>query len=280
MIRRIASLIGRLAKSVLSATLYRPGSVARILFGPARGLKYVVYPGYGLSHLYGGWEPEVLAVLVGRLLPGGVVYDLGANYGLHTLLMARLVGPAGRVFAFEPIDRIRAELARNVSLNGFSQVEVVPLAVSDRCGPASMFGGAHDGAGLIDSVDRGNKQVDHTGTISAVVLTTLDAFVAAGHPPPAFIKMDIEGAEGSAVLGAKRVLAEHRPVLLIELHSPEQDVAVAVALGRLGYTLSRVSPPVPPITNLTVGWPHQNGVWGQILALPPQGGPRNGALPQ
>jgi FkbM family methyltransferase len=49
-----------------------------------------------------------------RLLkPGAIAYDLGANYGMHALLMARLVGPARRVFAFEPVNEVFRALSDN-----------------------------------------------------------------------------------------------------------------------------------------------------------------------
>ena len=83
---------------------------------------------------------------------------------------------------------------------------------------------------------------------------------------PSFIKMDIEGAEGDALEGAVRVLERHRPVLLIDLHSPEQDLRVGRVSGDADYRV-RTSDG-REVTDLGTPWPAPHGIWGQIIATP------------
>src|SRR5690242_11837947 len=97
-----------IAKSVLSRTIFRQGAVRTIIWGPGRGLCYRIFPGYGLSPLHGGWERDAQHLMVKYIHPGSVVYDIGANYGIHTLLMARLATRTGHVYAFEPMADIMA----------------------------------------------------------------------------------------------------------------------------------------------------------------------------
>lgn len=268
---------GRMGKPILSRTLYRPGRVARILFGPSRGMRYRVFPGFGLSHIYGGWEPDAQQIVIDHVLPGGVAYDVGANYGLYSLLMARIVTPAGRVYAFEPMPAIHTELMRNVQLNRFDHVECIRMAVSDRTGVGRFLIGHHEGAGHLTSGGRGATLPDQPDVSFDVEETTLHDFVRQGKRPPTFIKVDVEGSEASVLHGARPILGEHRPVLLIELHTPEQDVAVGRILQELEYVARRVERGAPPVEKLTTGWPDPRGLWGQILALPAEQSKYRGA---
>ena len=80
----------------------------------------------------GGWEKETLRVLRKELHPRDVVIEVGANVGAHTLLMASLVGPAGKVIAVEPTRFARTKLQNNLRLNpGLSNVTVVSAVVSN-----------------------------------------------------------------------------------------------------------------------------------------------------
>ena len=100
-----------------------------------------------------------------------------------------------------------------------------------------------------------------------VEVLSLDDFVFEGkHHPPDFIKVDVEGAEGKVLGGARRVLETYRPVLLIDLHNPEQDVAAGTTLMHLGYKTHRTTDDTI-ITNMSAGWPQADGIWGQIVAM-------------
>ena len=102
--------------------------------GPAQGLRFDPcgsLPGYAL----GTTEPEEQEALVSWLQSGQVFYDIGANVGFFAVLAARLVGPTGKVYAFEPFPQSTEAIRKNAALNGFEQiVEVWQGAVSDRSG--------------------------------------------------------------------------------------------------------------------------------------------------
>jgi FkbM family methyltransferase len=169
--------------------------------------------------------------------------DLGANIGYFTLLLARAVGPGGRVVAFEP-DPVNAELLRrNVADNGYAQAEVVQAAVAD-----------HDGSMMLwqDPANFGDHRVraaamDRPGVPVPVV--RLDGALPPGTRVD-FIKMDIQGAEQAALAGARRVLTENRDVVLAAEFWADgireyggDPRAMLHDLAELGFTLAILGEP-------------------------------------
>jgi FkbM family methyltransferase len=251
-------------KNIFSSLFWPVGSVRSIFWGPGRGLKYRIYGGYGLAPLYGGWEPDVQSIMVKYIRPDFVVYDVGANYGIHTLLLARLVQNSGCVFAFEPILHIFEALEENIGLNSFSNVICKQVAVGEKTGSETFIIGKHDGAGHLASA--GKNVLNAEGVLLEAV--SIDDFVYRyGNHPPNFIKVDVEGAESFVLSGAKKVLQEHRPLLLVELHNPEQDVAVGQILMQQNYLAYRIGED-KPVLELLTGWPDPNGLWGTFIAFP------------
>lgn len=257
--------LGRALKPILSRTIYRPGSVARILFGPAKGLRYTIFPGYGLSMIYGGWEPFVHSVMQKCVTSGGVVYDLGANYGIYSMFLARLVGPTGRVYAFEPMPAIMSQLKANIALNNLTNVDFVQLAVSDRIGTAEFRVGFHAGAGHLQSADQYHPI---SGEVIQVEQVTLDEFVRRSNQPPTFMKIDVEGAEGAVFAGAKQVLADYRPVIIVEIHSPDLGKAVSASLLAAKYNAWRIDSGKYESLNLGSIAAGGSELMGSLLALP------------
>jgi FkbM family methyltransferase len=193
---------------------------------------------------------------------GSVAYDIGANYGVHTLLMARLASSLGRVYAFEPVPEIMADLRENVRLNGFSNVICVELALGDRAGSADFARGEDDSSGHLMEPNS-----PHESDLT-VGVTTLDSFVLGeGHQAPSFVKLDVEGFESRVLSGGERMLRTYHPILLIDLHNPAEDVAVGQILLGLGYEALRTSDG-SKVRDLTKGRPEPDGLWGQVIAFP------------
>lgn len=197
--------------------------------------------GLGL-YRYGQCDPDV--ELVGRLLGrGDAVVDGGAHVGLFTLVAAARVGTEGRVLSFEPASATRTRLVRNVELNGFRNVEIVPAALSSEVGTAAFR--------VFDVVGSGLNHLgpvgEEGGQLETVAVTTLDAVLSdrkCGRI--SLVKLDLEGAEHAALLGARRTLLDFRPDLLLEIEpahlarlgaSPE---AVEALLRPHGYAFFRI----------------------------------------
>jgi len=168
-------------------------------------------------------------VLLERLVkPGDVVYDVGANMGTHTLLLARLCAPTGKVYAFEPWPPNLESLQTNLKLNNVRNVQVVPCALSDHSGKGWFQRGEDHSTGKLvgDSVQQ------EAGVQVPVV--SLDDF-AKGAQPPRVLKIDVEGAEGEVLQGAGQLLLEHRPLLICEVHSGSAGKDVRAVLQQTDY---------------------------------------------
>ena len=85
------------------------------------------------------YEPNTQAFMKSYLQLGMVVFDLGAHHGFYTLLAANLVGPTGRVIAFEPSPSERRKLIWHIRLNRCHWVDVEPFAVSDSEGTMKLY---------------------------------------------------------------------------------------------------------------------------------------------
>lgn len=182
------------------------------------------------AYVLGTYEPEVCKALIGRVKPGQIVADVGAHIGYMTLLLARLVGPSGHVFAFEPVPPNFNVLSENVYLNGYRQVTLEPKAVINRNGLVTLFVPRQcytSQASLFGD----------SGEACAVEAVSLDAYwECRGDLPLHLVKMDIEGGEDLAVQGMQRILQEHRPIVMIEIHALSDGQALTL-LREHGYRL-------------------------------------------
>jgi FkbM family methyltransferase len=166
-------------------------------------------PDFGaIIHSYRQYEEPVRAAMRAGLAPGDVCVDVGANIGVMTFLAASIVGSEGRVIALEPNPGNVQLLYRGLLLNGFANVQVLPLAASDRRAVFSLSGRSN--THLVEP--RGPS-----GGGSFAQSVTLDE-VAADLPRVDFVKMDIEGHEPQALRGSVRLIARHHPTLLVEFN--------------------------------------------------------------
>jgi FkbM family methyltransferase len=174
------------------------------------------------------YEEPVRQVMRDHLREGHVCIDIGANIGVMTFLAASLVGPAGLVIAVEPNPVNVQLLYRSVVLNGLTNVQVLPLAASDRRAVFSLTGrsnthliGARGAAGGGDFVQS----------------VPLDELFG-GLPRLDFVKLDIEGHEPPALEGMWQLIARHRPVILTEFNPRCLDVQQQDGAGYLRRLLS------------------------------------------
>jgi FkbM family methyltransferase len=164
-------------------------------------------------HFFLTYEPEVREQIKDVLRPGRVCLDVGANVGWHTLLMASLVGPAGRVFAFEPNASTRDRLTKVIADNGFSQVVIRGEALSDQVGfgwfQAPRSGTLWDGTGRLAM----KEEADY----GHVPCATADSVVqSSGLDRLDLIKIDVEGWELPVLCGSVHSIKRFRPRIIFE----------------------------------------------------------------
>src|SRR5688572_27400725 len=105
------------------------------------GLQMVITPGEETSRVLlvsGAYEPASIIALQRFLFPGTVLFPVGANVSVYTLVGSRRVGPTRYVYAFEPSSRERGTVETNLTLNSFDNVTVIPAAVGERTGTATL----------------------------------------------------------------------------------------------------------------------------------------------
>ena len=145
------------------------------------------------------YEPELM-LLERFLKPGMVFVDGGANTGVFAFTAARLVGPTGRVLAFEPGSACFAALTQSRALNQFEQLRLVNKALSDQSGTARLY---H----CMGQENAFSLGAENGATFDEISTTTLDEIAQAEQLPRVdFIKLDVEGAEELVLRGAKQVL--------------------------------------------------------------------------
>lgn len=183
--------------------------------GPAQGLHLFADLGSEKHYWVGQREPHVLAAIE-RLVPrGGTVWDIGAHIGFTAFLAARVAGPDGHVYAFEPVPENRERLIEGKRLNGFTNVTAREEALSHHPGEALLAAGP---TSLQWSL-RGSDRAVH-GRLR-VTTTTLD-MLAEELGAPDLIKVDVEESEVDVLRGGTAMLSRHRPAVIVEFTPPQR----------------------------------------------------------
>jgi len=169
-----------------------------------------------LAFALGLYEPEAMQSVRRIVQAGDCCMDVGANIGYYTISMAKWVGSRGLVIAFEPFPANFETLEKNVQLNGLQNTILVPTALSNRNDSFCLIYSVNDQFSATPSFS--GYAVDGDQDSIQVRSCRLDDYVAGLGRAPAFIKIDVEGAELSVLEGARNTLASVRPALLVEIH--------------------------------------------------------------
>lgn len=212
---------------------------------------------------------ESAVELFKRLLPSdGVFVDIGANIGSFTLVGAKY-SPSGYTHAFEPSDFHRQRLSHNIELNGFHNITVNSVGLSDQSGeatlhiPISQGGMTNTGAAslYIEEVSSDLLKPEK------VQLIRLDDYIEQQSIQRLdLIKIDVEGAELPALRGGHKTIARFQPLVIMEMDLNNLDrsghsVSDVLDFWReLRYNLSIIESPMhlAPITHIEDIGPHQN----------------------
>lgn len=190
-----------------------------------------------------GFEEAEMQFLKKFLKMDDVVFDIGANVGLFTLICSEYVGNSGSVHAFEPSPQTFNWLEQNVKSNKLNNVILNQLAVSDKDGTIS-FHISEEGYDAFNSIVKPSKGLNYiTETVNCL---TLDSYVEKHNLQGKIqiIKIDVEGFEISLLSGASKTLsAENAPDLVVEFTESNAENAgftcaqlYAIIIG-FGYEL-------------------------------------------
>jgi FkbM family methyltransferase len=174
--------------------------------GPRRGI-------HGLTYVFRDrMEYPVPASIHRYVKPGDIVFDIGSNIGLWSLLLAEVVGPHGRVESFEPIPNTIKSLKTNIELSGHQNIHVNMIALGSNPGDTTMFLPRDPGRSALAPESEQDTKV-------TVKLSRLDDFWnETGCPRVKFVKMDVEGAEPQVLRGAHQFITTCRPIFITEVN--------------------------------------------------------------
>jgi FkbM family methyltransferase len=189
---------------------------------------------------FGSYEKhfaELFSYLVG---PGDRCVDVGANVGVHTVRLARLVGRDGEVIAIEPDPDVVRRTQRNIALNGLPNVRIIGAAASERVGELRLYRPSPW------DTNRARASLMHhpylTGATTTVPVETLDGICDGA--PVALIKIDVEGHEAAVVRGAADTISRYSPSIVFEYAPDLLDDEVAQTpfdwLAQRGYEIFRI----------------------------------------
>jgi FkbM family methyltransferase len=160
-----------------------------------------------------GYEPWALPYFLEFCRDGMTVLDIGASWGVYGLPAAKRVGPKGRVFAVEVSPRNCRILLRNARLNALTNFELLAFAASDRVGTALLPVQTHSNTNSVHQI-----AVETEGNFFGFdIVPTLPLDLVRGQFGRVdLVKMDIDGTEYRACVGARELLRECRPVVFLE----------------------------------------------------------------
>jgi FkbM family methyltransferase len=241
-------------KIQLAGAMYRVISMARKVAGAndsvrvvRKGFRWELDLSEGIDlaiFAFGQFENETAKALAGIVQPGAIALDIGANIGAHTLPLARLVGPHGKVYAFEPTQYAFGKLKKNLALNPELVNRVVAEQIRLTKSGADDPGEIYSSWKVVGQESRHQKHFGIPKSTEGALTATLDEYCEdAGIQKLDFIKLDVDGFEVEVIKGGTNTLRHFRPPICMEL-SPyvleERGTSAEQLLGELrecGYQL-------------------------------------------
>ncbi len=206
------------------------GLVVPIIQGKLRGYRWLPESSNHGCWL-GSYEYAKINLFEKMVAPGSTVYDIGAHVGYYTLMASVLVGPTGKVYAFEPLPRNLHYLRKHLSLNKIQNVQVIAGAVSDTDGTLRFQEGGDSSTG----------RLSEAGDI-VVATYRLDNFVKEKNLPlPDYLKIDVEGAELKVLQGSRNILRQRHPVIFLATHGEDIHKECCAFLTSCGYTIRPIA---------------------------------------
>jgi FkbM family methyltransferase len=152
-----------------------------------------------LLSLRKNYEPKHVELMKSIVKEGDIVMDIGAHIGYYTLILAEIVGPKGKVYAFEPNPENFKVLQKNIEINGYKNVILEKKAISDKNGTVNFyFSDLNTGDGRIYTSSEKRTSCE-------VECIKLDDYFK-NIPKPSFFKIDIQGIEILALKGMSKIM--------------------------------------------------------------------------
>lgn len=182
-----------------------------------------------------GWFEDEMEFLEAFIKPGMSVIDVGANYGLYTLTLSKLIGDTGKIWAFEPTSETAGYLEKSIVENQITNIQLIQAALSNRIGKAKFYTWSNSEWNSLSESEVGYDSSETVG------LLTLDHCQDKyGWKDIDFLKLDAEGEELNILKGGKRFLTSESPLVMYELkHDDKVNLPLINGFKDLGYNSYR-----------------------------------------
>jgi len=187
-------------------------------------------------------EPDTERAIEMFLQSGMTFYDIGANFGVLSMIAARFVGPNGHVVSFEPLEANVQILKHNAHVNSFDNIRVLPIAVGSSDGNAQFRVTSDLAHGSLSAPEQ--EVLERAGEISVPVRRLDVATREYQLPGPDVIKIDVEGGEIEVLPGAAETIDTYRPLIFLELHDTVAPIVEFLTKHNYAACLPGSSAPV------------------------------------
>lgn len=230
------SIGARLLRPVINSVLPSKWAWFKVVSGPCRGMWLLINVKHDKSFILGKREEKLVEALCHALHPGASFWDIGAYNGYYSLLCSKLVGPAGRVLAIEPVPENAQRVRAAVEKNQLNNIQVVEIAVSSSEGITAIKAYGRT------SITKSRELMQGLAEDLIEVPTTTMAKLIERFGPPDVVKIDVEGMEIDVLRGMDPVMREINSQIFIEFHSEELLSTARKMLSQ--YDFKPVDPPI------------------------------------
>lgn len=203
---------------------------------------------YILEEQLDWFEDEIDFVRV-AVNPGESVIDIGANFGLYSLSMAKIIGETGMVYAFEPSDSTAKFLQESIELNGLKNISLQKMGLSNQIGNGRLSNNENSELNTLV------KEHSPNNNYETVHLSTLDecSQILSWPGNVSFIKIDAEGEENNILQGGREFFKSQSPLVMFEIKEGQKlHLELIEEFAMLGYQTYRLVPGI----NALVSWNH------------------------
>ncbi|MCW8830597.1 MAG: FkbM family methyltransferase [Gammaproteobacteria bacterium] len=212
-----------------------------------------------ILHEQNDWFEDEIKFIRHFVKPGMRVIDIGANYGVYTLTIAKIIGNSGKIWSFEPTEATASCLKQSISKNKFNNIKLIQYGLSDRIGNAKFFTSPNS---ELNTLSKDTLDTNQHETIS---LLTLD------HCKSKYkwdeidlIKLDAEGEENNILKKGRKALSTLSPLIMFELmHGKEVNLPLINRFKSMGYDSYRLI----PYLNILIPFDHNEKYDSYLLNL-------------
>jgi FkbM family methyltransferase len=183
----------------------------------------------------GSWEPHIRNILKSVCTNGMTVIDIGANIGTHTILMSKLVGKEGRVYAFEPTKNHIEILFHNLMINNCFNTTVYPYGCGDK--NEIMYADKRFlNTKISENFGAITLKTDSSIDDEEIEIKSVDSF---NFSKIDVIKIDAEGMENKVINGMKETIFKYKPTIIVEIHNPDLENMIKI-FNSIDYSLRQI----------------------------------------